>query len=49
MRSKDDWNENCAVYQSLFENTKLFVLKTQIFQIHQNFSTFIDMNPGWSV
>lgn len=24
MLSKDDWNENCAVYQSLFENTKLF-------------------------
>lgn len=24
MLSKDDWNENWAVYQSLFENKKLF-------------------------
>lgn len=44
MLSKDDWNENRAVYQFLSESLKI----QNDLQMHQNFNNFIDVNWGLS-
>lgn len=44
MLSKDDWNESCAVYQSLSESLKI----QNYLQMHQNFNNFIYVNWGLS-